>query len=379
MGRERLTAGGRLRKRRSAGVPSAQRSPAARGAGGGRGYWWLFAACVALVPLAFLAGLLVAEDRLAGVTVDPEPVVVPADTVRLTDESSALLTLRWEPTSPLLAPGWTGLVTDVHMEPGDQLATGDPVVSVDGVVRVAAASEQPLHRRLALGDSGPDVVVLHGLLIELGHLAEPPASPENYSAATSAAVRALEGALGVPHPSGVFDPAWLVWLPAEPWPVVGVAIEAGRPAPQAGEAVATSPETLVGASLTTAEAAPIDLDPEAAWVVGVGGEALPVDPASSALDGDALGVLAGLIPAGTETATGQVRRRDPREVVVVPSSAVVTGEDGRLCVWVPGESALAAVEVEIVGSRAGASHLAPTALSDVLANPAEVLAEPACP
>lgn len=356
---------------------SREDSPRRGGAVGvGRLVWWVVAIVVTAVPLAFLAGLVVAEDRLEGVTVDAAPVLATAADLVVTDERRTNVELSWERGAPLRAPGWSGIVTEVMIEPGQELVTGDVVASVDGVDRIVAVTSMPLFRPLSVGVIGTDVEVLHELLVELGLLSAVPTVANRYTAVTRTAVIALERQLGIARPSGVFDPSWVVGLPLEPWPVSEASLEVGLPVPGLGEPIGWGPAVLTRADLTTAGGTPLELDEDTEWVVEIDGVIVPLDPALNAIvDNDDLATITPRLTANAERGAGLVRRRVAREVVQVPSTAVVADPSGGLCVFAPDGDGWTAVEVEVIGARAGASHLLPASglPEQVLANPAQVL------
>lgn len=342
--------------------------------------WLAWTAALVLVPMSFLGGLLLGQDRLRGVTVAPAAVVVPASEFDLTDQRRTVAELVWDTGAPLRAPAWSGLVTAVHVGAGEELRTGDPIVSIDGIARLGAAMQEPFYRPLAAGDRGDDVEALHNLLVGAGVLGEIPAEASHFGSATVAAVRELERHIGIGQPTGVFDPSWVVWLPVDPFVVTEVAVEAGLPAPSLGGTVATGPPTLVGAVLHNADRGPLDLDADLEWTAELNGVHVGVDPISNQVVARDLTGLAGVVLAGAETITGAVRRAEGLTVLAVPTTAVVTAPDGRLCVWTPDSSGFTAVDVEVVGALAGVTHLRPNAsVGEVLANPTAVLAEPACP
>ena len=74
---------------------------------------WLFL-CTALllgVPLAFLAGMLISEERLDGVTVRTSPVLIPVVEEVFEDQRRVQVALSWKEGATLPAPAWSGVVT----------------------------------------------------------------------------------------------------------------------------------------------------------------------------------------------------------------------------------------------------------------------------
>jgi hypothetical protein len=75
--------------------------------------------------------------------------------------------------------------------------------------------------------------------------------------------------------------------------------------------------------------------------------------------------------------TAQIRPTTTVEAITVPSSAVVTDSSGTVCVFPAAEAA--PVVVHPIGGGIGPVALpADTPITQVLANPADVLARPAC-
>lgn len=336
-----------------------------------------------LLPAGLLAWALAQDDSGPdAVRSGAPPVVVAAEARTILDEKPALSTVELREGASLLAPAWQGTVLASLVAPGTVLTTGAGVANVDGVVRMAAHTELPFYRTLASDDTGADVAALNGLLVRLGHLAALPDPPDWYSFNTAQAVRALERGLGVASPSGVFDPAWVVWLPFEPFTVGETALVAAAPAPAAGSAIAKEAPRLLRAPLTAAN--PQDalaLDPAVAWVFVAGKQRFAVKPDTVEVDPMALPALQQLLAPKQERVDGSVQRATPLEVVAVPSTAVQVGEGGGLCAWLPDGKGYRAVPVTVAGARAGVTNVRSgvRAGEQVLSNPADVLEDPACP
>jgi multidrug efflux pump subunit AcrA (membrane-fusion protein) len=334
-------------------------------------------------PVGVLVWLrLGVDDEIDATARDTAPVLAAAEPRTILDQRPAGALLTATEGRPLRAPAWSGTVTSVAVAQGDTVTSGTRLLTVDGVARLAVASEAPFYRPLALDDEGPDVVELHRVLVALGYLEETPDDPEVFSEGTEAAVEALEEALGIVEPTGVFDPGWFAWLPADPFVIGTLDHEPGAPAPPPGSVIAREPLSVSRAELVSQNPAePLTLDAAVAWVFVVREQRFAVDAAALTVAAEELAALAALVEPGAERVDGVVQRAEALEVLAVPSTAVQAGANGGLCVWLPEGGAYRAVEVTVAGARAGVTNVR-TGLSpgqEVLANPADVLEAPGCP
>lgn len=351
------------------------------------------------LPAAFIAGIQAgANERLPPVTDEPSPIVLPATAEQRTGTTSAVLLLDRSPLPALSAPGWAGTVTAVHTAPGAVLHHGSPVLAVDGIDRIAAATPGPLFRTLAVTPGraavtsadpavpsqpavppsyprGVDVAWLHQLLVDLGHLDQLPETADRFTERSGAAVERLAAALGSPA-TGTFDPGWVLWLPTGAFPVAGVAAGVAQPAPPPGSTVVEQPPALAAARLADPGGEPLRLGP--GYEVLVGDRVLALDDDGAAVPGELLHVLSDV---GGDSVEVTSRLSTPVEVLVLPVSAVSGGNTGGLCVWVPAGDGYTARPVEVASGAPGSSEvsngLAPG--EPVLTNPADVLEDPTCP
>src|SRR5690606_41041111 len=94
------------------------------------------------------------DDIPPELRVTPVPVFT-GPTLRIRDgRTNAVAKLEIGDGPALIAPEWSGVVTSVEVSCGDAIATGDPLLSVDRVTRVAVASDMPFHRELGNGSRG---------------------------------------------------------------------------------------------------------------------------------------------------------------------------------------------------------------------------------
>lgn len=282
----------------------------------------------------------------------------------------------WTDGPSLFAPAWAGIVGSIT--DADVFESGDRFAVIDGIARLVFATEQPFFRSLALGDAGKDVEALHDLLRTRG-LLQTNAADGVVTATTMDAVTALARELGVATPIQAFDPAWIVWLPVDPYPLAGIEMQAGQLAPSAGTTIATAPPNLADVAIQPLDGVPLDLTATDSYVLAVREVEFDLH-AGPSLDRAALERLSALIGVADETVEGSIHRAQPRLVWTVPTAAVSSGPEGELCVWVDEGTDYAAMPISLVSSQAGVSYLEPRGTNvRLLTNPAEVLDEPSCP
>jgi hypothetical protein len=354
----------------------------------------LLFAIVALPLLALAVLRLRPDDTLAGVTFDAMPVLQQPTPREITDEKPVRITPTWEKGPVLSAPAWSGLVLSVQAQPNTALKSGDRIALIAGIQRLAFASDQPFYRPIASGESGPDVAALHRLLQLTGSMTSVPSNPEQADFATTVAIRQLASTLGLPGTVSTFDPAWVVWLPADPFPLGTLDLHAGGMAPPAGAALGAAQPVLTGAAVAPLNQEPLTLDSAAEWVLTVGQTTVDVSPTALAVDPKALASLAAALPPTTQSApaagatganpssaSGTIRRKTALQVLAVPSQAVQSNLSGALCVWIADGTSYAARPVKLASARAGVSNVSGgiDAHAQVLVNPSAVLERPQCP
>jgi len=340
-----------------------------------------------LAPLAFLIAVRIwTDDDLEGVTFDAEPLIVTPTQRQVRDQQRVKVVLEWKEGAVLRAPGWSGLVTAVYVEPGAEITQGQRIVAIDGVDRVAFARPSPFHRMLASGAKGADVSLLHDLLLTMGFIEALPTDPEFVSFATSLAVEEFNTSLGIAS-SNVFDPAVVIWMPFAPFLVATLNVELGAAAPGANSVIVTGTPALASGRLEAASPVePIALDRGVPYVVLKGDTRLDFDPETLTVKVEEVSALADLVTPLADRTDALVERETPLRALAVPATAIVTNAAGNLCAWVVdapnnGRTAYKAVPVTLAGSRSGVtdvlSGLGPT--HQVLANPSDVLDDARCP
>jgi peptidoglycan hydrolase-like protein with peptidoglycan-binding domain len=138
----------------------------------------------------------------------------------------------------------SGLVTAVSIAPGDRIASGTRLVSVDDVPILAYLAPAPLYRDLSTGDRGPDVRNVQQFLAKAGFA--PGRTDGVFSTSTFQAVKRFEKAHGL-QLDGVIHRDELAWAPPGLTAVGSVAVQVGERASEgtklfAGSVVADSVE-----------------------------------------------------------------------------------------------------------------------------------------
>lgn len=313
------------------------------------------------------------EDRLREIDPPAEPLVIAVEHRLIVDDQLVNASLEWGPALEVFAPDWSGVVTDIYRSEGETVTSGEAVLSINGVDRLAFASGQPFWRPLRRGDIGADVNELQQLLVGRGYDVQPDGE---FGATTQEAVKLLEASLGILKPGGVFDPGWVLWLPSEAFEISSIETSVGSPAPSAGSAVLAGPQPLLDVEFQDDQDVPLDLS--GTWTLASGG--LEYSIVDGSLDADSLTRLRRATGSEVLSISGRVTSQNPVEVIEVPASAVMSSADGELCVWVPGPDGYMARAVELEGGGVAQVFVVSglSAGDEVLANPAEILNDRTC-
>jgi len=243
-------------------------------------------------------------------------------------------------SAALMAPR-AGRVTALLAQPGQALASGDPVVALDGSPVPVMITPIPMYRDLSEGAVGADVAALNGFLATLG-LGGPGSGVDGFTEATTVAVEGFQERF-FRSPDGVFRPGDVIFA-AEPvtlrsWSVaLGVDVGAGAPL---GSSSGPVGRVVV---VTTASPGLPAIRPDVAIVLMAGGDRLqltssePKDQAELASAGAFFerhgvpedgGDSAAIGPPGPNPSTEvTVELAAPRRVGAVPATAVVSSSDG---------------------------------------------------
>lgn len=281
-----------------------------------------------LSPLALLSWLLLApEPRPAQGDHDPVWTAV------VLREERASFRARLEVTSgdggTVVYQGSPGTITAVHSAPGRSLRTGDAVVDVDGLTRLAFHADVPLHRDLGPGDTGADVAALQVFLQRVGQDVE---RDGRYGPGTTAAVRRLAGSLGIDRPDGAFDRGWVVWLESDEVAVAALQRRLADTVEQGG-ALATTAAPVVDTALTHPSGEPLELPHAGPWRLLLSDDDAGVFRRTSEIARlSAVERAAGAQPGETTVLDAVVEEAAPASVVAVPSGAVHVRADGGACV-----------------------------------------------
>lgn len=331
---------------------------------------WVVVGALLVVPAvglgAWAATAAVPDPTEAGAQV--EPVLVPV--VAAERRASGAVTLEVRQSDGRTAPSAASGTVTATVPIGAVLDDGAEVARIDDRPVRAMVAAAPLWRTLARGDTGDDVRRLQEYLVATGHLTTAPDGV--FGASTARATAAFAREAGLPKGTTTFDPAWVVWVGAEPFEVhavaapVGTQVGPGTPlltGPSAATAVAVAePQGGLGAELGDVAELVVG-EVRVPYVVGSGGVTDPEDVAA---------VVGALAPV--TSGTGQVQAAEATPVLSVPASAIVTGSSGAVCVY-PSASAEPVVVVP-VGGGASTVQLDPAAvpgdLTSVLVDPAVV-------
>jgi len=299
----------------------------------------------------------------------------------------------WGPVLRVLAPEWSGTVTATGVGPGEVVLSGDNVVEIDGMWRMAVSTERPFFRALGPGDSGWDVRQLHRLLVELGYLDVKYSDSDKAGSATARAVRIFASAQGLLGTVTSFDPSWVLWLAVPQMTVANVDLNVGGRAPAPGDVVLESEPELRSLLLQLPDGGPptmqghrsLDVDGSRLRLVDgeINARDLVLFGGSGAL-GSRDGVSVVGPGSGAAAVSGWLELDDPVRGFQVPASAVRSGADQRTCVWVTGDSPapnFAAIAVDVATGGASSVVVAGdlTDRSMVLVNASEALENAGCP
>jgi hypothetical protein len=248
----------------------------------------------------------------------------------------------------------SGIVRRISVTAGGQIHSGDVVMQVDSVTRVAWHADAPFYRDLAFGDSGDDVSSLNQLLASRSL---PNDLHDKFGRATQAGVAQLATALGAARGTRTFSASWVVFVPSEVLTVDSVDAVVGAPAPVAGEPIFEVAPTVTTAHLTSpAASSGIATSPHVSKqeTLRVAGEAISLEPNGSVVDGEGLTVLSSLADPKKDTVVGTLSRSVAGGTVEIPAAAVHTSPNGKVCVAVRSRSgAVTTKMVEVVAGTSG--------------------------
>lgn len=264
----------------------------------------------------------------------------------------------------------SGTLTSVGVAEGDTVNTGTVLMVVDDRTVLAYVSDAPLWRDIARGSKGSDVRVAQQLLKDLGYLTGTVDGNAGY--VTELATRAFNKSHGYGVDNGVLSRASLVWVGQAPVTVAKMSVSLGDSL-SPGTALFTTTASLAAITVSETPNVPRDGDVQlivndivAAYVPGTG----------RVTDPDAVGSIAQSLGTATE-GVGTVRLTTPLTVGTAPSSAVVTDEQGRVCIFA--DTTSPAIAIEPRGGSLGTVDLDAALVGQaVLINPREVRSDLSC-
>jgi peptidoglycan hydrolase-like protein with peptidoglycan-binding domain len=301
-----------------------------------------------------------------------EVTSAPVGREELADERTVKISFTRSPAPPLVV-GLGGRVTATSCTAGDALKSGQPVARIDNTPLIALATSVPLYRNLRQGDQGDDVKALQRELVRLGYGVKADGTLDNR---TTVAVKQLQKAAGVDRPDGTIAYGQILWLPAPSVvPDSCELVQGGYASP--GQAFAKASAQL--RSIVVNSVPPNAVAGER--VIRVMGVTGPLDKGGTATDPQFLGQVAGtreyrLVGAGDKEPdlTAVIALKDRIAALKVPPGALfgVTGDRG--CI----QSGAKAFAVRIVGSRLGATLVAPAGDAPAYVNLGSSITMSAC-
>jgi hypothetical protein len=196
-----------------------------------------------LAPLALLVvGYLVSVKVPLTDSVD---TWVSAETAPGTVSRPVEIALAWEPQASLRAPNWSGTVQKVYIESGSIIRSGDKVLRIGGVDRLAVASAEPFWRPITQGMVGSDVDQLNEVLGGLGLTHGTGSTADSF---TAQGIFELAKKLGAAE-SRTFEPTWVLYLGTPSLTVADIKVDTAGPAPASGAEVATGSMALMTATV----------------------------------------------------------------------------------------------------------------------------------
>lgn len=346
------------------------RSPTSGRRGNGIGS----AVALVSVPLMVIAVWMAFSAR-APVIAAPrtEPVMVPV-TYDVVDESIKVsIALRWSAPVSLAYRGQSGLITAVNVAPGDHIGQGSLLFVVDDHPVRVAVTAAPWSQPVAAKSDPTAIAELNAFLAASG---QPANDGSTWGARTARGVQQYAKAMGVEDAVKQFDPAWVVWAPSA-LAVGEVNVATGFQTPASGEKVLVAAARLGAATVKSSTA----LDP-ASYVVAVDGVTITLADAG-AVAAESFASLEQVLSETMQSVDAIAHLREPREVLTVPPSSVVTDTRGATCLLsrVP-EGGVIQLEgagfdpigVEVIGGVPGVTYAKAAEgqeLREILSNPSD--------
>lgn len=347
--------------------------------------WGYVLAVIILVSGCITAAWLTSRDipdDLTGIRAAVVPVEVEVTSTSVDFNAPAEITAFRVDGMEMVSPGTQGMATEILVESGDIVGSGTPLFRANGIL-VRAYSGDVLHRPLATGDRGPDVVAAQRLLGQLLPEVEVPETGR-VDRRTVAAISAYAESIGAGSNIKVLDNTWFAVLPAEQLQVESVELTVGAPVPSLGETLVTSPAGVSGVEVTSNSQGP-----DGAYVFLAEGERIAVARQADLWTADEAAARPVIQTKGVASESGTTLALQGRVVLLepeiglsVPGASLVPGDGEASCVVlasIPHEP----VGVEVVGGDAsGNAQLISPDLQPgtrVLVNPLEIAPDVRCP
>ena len=275
----------------------------------------------------------------------PLPQEIAISSHAFDDERPVEVTVSRSSSSPVAAPV-PGVLSSYDCTVGAQVESGTSFFALDGAPVLALATEVPLWRDLAVGDTGADVRSLQAELKRLGYdiTVDGSIGRETLKAGSQSLA-----AVGIHWREPTFPVSRTIWMPAQRVSV-GTCDSTLGARVAGGDSIATFSS---GYQTLTVDDLPTDLIP-GPRVVTIGTNAIPVDTAGRS----------GPVPfhvdvQAPDSATGEdsaskpiaavLALAEPTTVSSVPPAAIVALDGSQGCV----ESSGRMLHVHVVGSQLG--------------------------
>ena len=280
----------------------------------------------------------------------PQKVANTPVSVQLFDESlSAELRFSITAATDLTAVA-SGVVTSSSCVAGTAIESGHTLLRVNAQPIVALATEIPLWRSLAQGDSGPDVLALETELLRLGYLDE---ADDFFGRSTADAIETMFEANGE-RDIRTLALEQIVWLPASSVTPQSCSFTVGDVLAES-TSIASLPAGVLHPEISTEQQPVYQGD----RVFVADSQTFQVTPDLTVDDDESLLEIADFVSRQEGEArseyvlSGTLRLASPVEVSAVPPSALYGVDGSSACVLVEGQ----AERVTIVGSQLGSSFV----------------------
>lgn len=294
------------------------------------------------------------------------PTVGVVEATTRTDQISTTARFVAGDPLPVLSQS-TGLVTEMAINPGTPVETGDIVMHVDGSPVTAYVSVTPLHRNIVGGLTGDDVAIAQTLLADLGYQIE--RADGRAGPRTVAAIEEFNNDRGLGDDNGVLSLGSLLWIPEPSEPPASLSVSVGT---------TLTPGVEVYVSTSAAPSVTLALEPsDQERVVTVADVSAELPPGAVTITDPGTVEAIGALQGEELSVPAIVMLAEPRQVGAVPATAVVTDAEGKVCFF-PSVDGSGVVVEATEGSFGMVDVDAELVGTPVLLNPRDVRADLAC-